>query len=282
MSALDDLARCDREMAQCAAYDGPDLVGAATGWADNAIEKELILSELSLPRPYYQHAGVTIYNGDARQILGLLSADTLITDPVWPNSIFPAVVDPEALLKDALAVANVERIVVHLGADSDPRFLRAVPSRFPFIRFCILDYARPSYKGRLVYGGDIAYAYGAMPPPIKREGRGAALIPGLCVSTRSDSLFRRSNWNGSERRFQRDRSAHIPHPAPRRLQHVAWLVKWFAGSSVVDPFLGSGTTALACKQLGVPCIGIEIEEKYCELAAKRLQQDVLDLSEMSA
>ena len=46
MSARDDLARCDREMQQCAAYDGPDLVGAAMGWADYAIEKELILSRL--------------------------------------------------------------------------------------------------------------------------------------------------------------------------------------------------------------------------------------------
>ncbi len=47
MTARDDLARCDLEMAECAAYDGPDLVGAAMGWADYAVEKELILEELS-------------------------------------------------------------------------------------------------------------------------------------------------------------------------------------------------------------------------------------------
>ena len=49
----DELARCDREMAECAAYDGPDLTGAAMGWADNAIEKELILSELKAPFPWF-------------------------------------------------------------------------------------------------------------------------------------------------------------------------------------------------------------------------------------
>lgn len=107
------------------------------------------------------------------------------------------------------------------------------------------------------------------------------LIPGLCISTRSDALFRRSNWNGSEKWFNRDATVSIPHPAPRRLQHVRWLCKWFAGKSVLDPFMGSGTTALACKSLGIPFSGIEIEERYCELAVSRLSQEVIDLQEMT-
>ena len=234
-------------------------------------------------KPYYQHSGITIYHGDCRDYLPAVEAETLITDPVWPNSIFPKVLDPEQLLFEALALASVRRIVIHLGCDSDPRFLRAIPGHFPFIRSCLLEYARPSYKGRLVYGGDIAYAYGAMPPPVRRAGsnRGAALIPGLCISTRSDALFRRSNWNGSEKRFNRDsdNTANLPHPAARRLQHVQWLCKWLAGESVIDRFLGSGTTAVACKHLGIPFVGIEIEERYCEVAANRLSQEILDLKE---
>ncbi len=233
-------------------------------------------------KPYYEESGITIYNADCREILPELSAETLITDPVWPNSIFHDVKNPEQLCREALAISDVRRIVIHLGCDSDPRFLRSVPDRFPYIRSCLLEYARPSYKGRLVYGGDIAYAFGSMPPPVRREGskRGAALIPGLCVSTRSDAMFRRSNWNGSEKRFNRDddNTANLPHPAPRRLQHVRWLCKWFSGGSVIDPFAGSGTTGLACKTLGIPCILIEIEERYCAIAANRLRQGVLDLT----
>jgi site-specific DNA-methyltransferase (adenine-specific) len=93
-------------------------------------------------------------------------------------------------------------------------------------------------------------------------------------------MFRRSNWNGTEKRFNRDsdNTAKLPHPSPRRLQHVRWLCKWFAGESVIDPFSGSGTTLLACKLLTIPAIGIEIEEKYCEVAAKRLSQEVMDFA----
>ena len=236
--------------------------------------------------PYYQDSLVTLYHGDARELVPQLGHfDSIITDPVWPNSIFPDVADPEQLLGEVLHVTDASRVVVQLGCDSDPRFLDAVPSRWPFIRFCLLEYARPSYKGRLVYGGDIAYVFGEYPAVVKREcGNGPKLIPGLCISTRSDARFRRSNWNGPEKRFNRDsdNTANLPHPAPRRLQHVSWLCKWFGGVSVFDPFIGSGTTAVACRALGIPCVGIDIKVKYLDVAIDRLRQGTLELTEVTA
>lgn len=66
----------------------------------------------------------------------------------------------------------------------------------------------------------------------------------------------------------------LPHPAPRRLEHLKFLVKVFAEDGVIDPCCGTGTTLEAAKNAGLSGIGIEIEEKYCEIAAKRLSQEV--------
>lgn len=228
-------------------------------------------------KPYYEQSGVTIYHGDCRDVLPTITAEALITDPVWPNSIFPLVRDPQQLLAEALAVAQVARIVIQLGVDSDPRFLSAVPGRWPFIRLCALDYALPNPKGRILYGGDIGYVFGAFP----QLPKGKRLLPGRYVSGQVDKSKSRGSWSGKNKRYTRSRAEcyqQLDHPAPRRLDHVRWLVGWFGGESLVDPFVGTGTTLVAAKRLGIRSIGIEIEERYCEIAAARLQQEALSLS----
>ena len=211
-------------------------------------------------KPYYQESGVTIYCGDARKVLPNLDFSAIVTDPVWPNCAVPLPGHdrPQEQLAEILEAAGPrKRLAVHLGCDSDPRFLQAVPRYWPFFRVCWLEMARPHYKGRLMYGSDVAYLYGEPP----RSKPGAHVIPGRFID--ADSSGRQSD-----------------HECPRKLNLVAWLIRWWTEENdiVCDPNMGSGTTLVACKNKGRRAIGIDIRERDCEMAAKRLSQEVLQFT----
>lgn len=223
--------------------------------------------------PYYEHGGITIYCGDCLEILPEIEhPDTCIVDPVWPNSVFPDIDNPAQLFAAAAQKLKVERLVVHLGCASDPRFLCGVPISLPFLRVCWLEYASPSYRGRILIGSDVAYAFGS--PPTSRPGR--RVLPGRCMAKKNDT----KQWNTGRGHGTSEGIdyAKMPHPCPRRLEHLLWLVSVFANDGVIDPFCGVGTTLLAAKQHGLKAIGIERDERSCENAAKRLSQEVLQLA----
>ena len=213
---------------------------------------------MSLPSPYYQDGAVTIYNADCRDILPAIQADVVVTDPVWPNA-HPDLAgsdDPLGLWQSALPLfpPELSRLVVWLGCQSDPRFLAGVPPRWPFLRMQYLRRAVPSYNGRCLVTGDVAYAFGDWPT----ARAGARVMPGEKSAT-------------SKRGKKHD------HPAERNAEHAQWIVGWWVapGETVLDPFAGVGTTLVAAKHAGRQAIGIEIEERYCEIAAKRMAQEVL-------
>lgn len=204
--------------------------------------------------PYFESddGRVVLYCGDCRDIMPQLDpVDAIITDPVWPNAL-PELIgadDPKELLRTAAVFwpDRCKRAVVQLGCNSDPRILEAIPNDMPFLRTCWLEYVRPHYLGRLLYTGDVAYVYGEWPP----SEPGAHVIPGRTIQNDGAKVK-----NG--------------HPCPRQLQHVSWLVRWFARGTVLDPFSGSATTGVAAIKQGYPYIGIEISEQYCEIAKRRL------------
>jgi site-specific DNA-methyltransferase (adenine-specific) len=219
------------------------------------------ISGESTVKPYYEHAGITIYLGDCREVLPQLSVwpDCVITDPVWPNAKpeLAGAGDPLSLFREAAALfpREARRIVVHLGQTSDPRFLCAIPADWPYMRTCWLAFHRPIRMGRILYGGDVAYIFGTAP----KSRKGGRVLSG---QTAAKYLGRVDD-----------------HPCPRTAEHLDWLLRFYADGLVLDPFCGRGTTLSAAIKAKYPAIGIEIEEKYCEIAAKRLSQEVLQFTE---
>ena len=209
-------------------------------------------------QPYYEHAGITIYHGDCRELLPHIEAESLITDPVWPNcpkGLLVGSSNPKRLFRQfCKSVQWGTRSVFILRHDSDPRFLAPVPQ--PYARSVQLPYVIPGYIGRWLGGDETAYCFGEPIP--SREGQ--KVIPGRAPSQQPTGR----PPNG--------------HPCSRAYGHMEFLVRWWSEQSdkILDPFCGSGTTLVAAKNLGRKAIGIEIEERYCEIAAKRLAQEVFD------
>lgn len=199
--------------------------------------------------------------GDSLQVLSGMasgSVDCVITDPIWPNvpdEMFPGCDDPFALLFQVLDTlpAGVKRIVIILRSDSDPRFLAAVPARWPFFHVAWMQYVVPGMFGRKLGGNEIAYCFGE---PI-RSNRGRHLVPGMC-QIKAQPVKR----NG--------------HPCPRSIEHMVWLVNWWSdpGEVVLDPFAGSGTIEMACQRLGRKSISIEISPEYARMAQERCERDL--------
>lgn len=199
-----------------------------------------------------EHIGdATLYCGDSLEILPALGpVDAVVTDPVWPNNTLEefAHIEPYGLFAAAEAVLpSHDREIICLRYNSDPRFL--APVKLPFLRVLNLPYAVPGYFGRLLGGYEYGYWFGT--PSTSQPGR--RVIGGY------GPLAQPGEKNG--------------HPCPRALVHFNWIVGLCSdpGDLMLDPFMGSGTTGVACANLGRRFIGIEIEPKYFDIACRRIE-----------
>lgn len=217
-------------------------------------------------KPYYQDDWVTIYHGDCLGILpdiGPARAQVIMTDPVWPNALpeLEGSKDPYGLFAQAAHYfpAIADRLIVILGCDSDPRFLLAVPVAMKFQRVTWMRRTPPGYKGTLLYNADLAYIFG----PGYLVDNGKRLLPGEYLSGVSSG--KKAWW--------------CQHPAYRSPKQMEWLINNYTRTdqAILDPFMGVGGTVIAARVHGRKSIGIEIEERYCEITAKRCEQMVMDL-----
>ncbi len=199
---------------------------------------------MTLPKPYYDHAGITIYHGDCLEIMPYLEKiDLVLTDPPY-----------------GVNFRNEEW-------DSDiPEIAFQLPSMFVI---CIIitapttqwSYPEPDLVLCWTRSGSTSRT---------KKGTFNHWTPILVYGTKGPNpdLFQLPGCGYPGR--------NIGHPSPKPLRLMRWLALSVPKGLILDPFMGSGTTLVAAKELGRRAIGIEIEEKYCEIAAERLAQEVFE------
>lgn len=213
-------------------------------------------------KPYYQDSAVTIYHGDCREVLPTLEpVDLMLTDP--PYGIGEA------------AGANKSRACLAIAVDYGVASWDNRP-----VDDELMLLALGAARNAIIFGGNY-YSHLLRPGPCwlvwdKENGATDFADCELAwTSLPSAVRIRRHRWHGMLRKGQEERK----HPTQKPLDLMKWCIgiadKHRHAATILDPFMGSGTTLRAAKDLNRRAIGIELEEKYCEIAAKRMRQEVL-------
>jgi site-specific DNA-methyltransferase (adenine-specific) len=196
--------------------------------------------------PYYSEGGITIYHGDCREILPevWLGVDLVLTDPPYPD--------------------YYEELYRYFDGILDP--LNSLPCRQLVF-----------WSGR----ADFPLSYTAVHIWNKNPSNHGAQYERIFERNggRHQKVFTYYMVNSTVAASMTGDIKH-EHPSQKPIRLMRALLEHAKGNGVVvDPFAGSGTTLHAARDMGRRAIGIEIEERYCEIAAKRLAQGVLPLEQ---
>lgn len=200
-------------------------------------------------KPYYEESGIVIYHGDCREVLPELEpVDLVLTDPPYGSSSSWSGGTWGSHEKYKEAAKWDKPICIGL--------LRDVLSK-----------------------GQVGVVWGGNHYPLKPTRSWLAWIKIPSMATLGDFELA---WTSNDKP---PKAKHFPrqpyniHPTQKPVDIMTWSINEAAKNcmTILDPFMGSGTTLRAAKDLGRRAIGIEIEEKYCEIAARRMMQEVLPL-----
>ena len=211
--------------------------------------------------PYYKDDYVTIYNGDCLEIMPQLDMkfDLVLTDPPYGIG--------ESMGKNK-SRSNLAGAKDYGYAEWDRQINQEA-----------VDLCRTKSDYQIIFGGN----FYSLPPTScwliwdKENGDSDFADCEIAWTNLNKAIrLKKHRWCGMLRKFHEARF----HPTQKPLDVILWAIKQAPGNIeiILDPFLGSGTTCVAAKRLNKKCIGIEIEERYCEIAAKRCSQEVLDLA----
>lgn len=231
---------------------------------------------------YYQDDAVTLHHGDCLEVLDWLEADVLVTDPPYGMAFVSG------------WAGRATRASKHNGpsrpiAGDDSTAARdealALWGDGPGLVFGTWRLPRPSGtrtvivwdKGDSPGMGALDLPWGLSHEEVYVMGRGWPVLPNGGrrreggVPRRDPSIIRATLVNSQA-------SDRPDHPTPKPIPLMVQLIAKTSGT-VADPFAGSGSTLVAAKQLGRRAIGVELDERYCEVAARRLSQGVLNFEE---
>ncbi len=202
-------------------------------------------------KPYYEHAGITIYHGDCREVMAEVCGDVLVTDPPYGIAYRtpPSPTRPKSghtLAGDPAHLLRWKRAVI-FGANH-------FASRLPSSPGWIIWDKRAGMPSNDQSDAELAWT-------------------NILGSVRIVRVL----WNGGGSLLAENGPARSIHPTQKPLKVMSAIIAMVSEPRdvVVDPYAGTGTTLVAAKELGRRAIGVEIEERYCEIAAKRLGQEML-------
>jgi site-specific DNA-methyltransferase (adenine-specific) len=226
-----------------------------------------------LPRPYFESDGVTLYHGDCREILPQLEPeafDLVLTDPPYLVSYSGRWGSDWGIIEGDSDQGWVGPVYRELWRTLKPDSLCITfygwPSADVFFDAWYLSGFRPVSVLVLIKGRwGLGHFTRAQHEQAYILAKGRPKKPQAAIS---DVLI----WDDLPQQF---------HPNQKPLGAMSRLVSTFSsdGGLILDPFCGSGTTLVAARHHGRRAVGIEIEERYCELAALRLSQQVFRFTE---
>ena len=212
--------------------------------------------------PYYQDDSVTLYHGDCLEITEWLAADVLVTDPPYGMSFQSGHRDVKhaPIAGDKTTMARDAALTVW-GARPASVFGTWRASRPDGVKQVLVWDKRGVGPGM----GDLSLAFGTSHEEIYLIGRWEkrATRRGSVITTESAPS---------------ELTNRIGHPTPKPVGLMEILVAAAPPGVIADPFAGSGSTLIAARNLGRKAIGVELEERYCEIIAKRLDQMCLDFT----
>lgn len=216
--------------------------------------------------PYYAKDGIEIYHGDCREVLPTLgTVDLVLTDPPYgigldtDNSRFSGGTAGNMAKKGNGIGSAKGAPIANDDSPFDPSFLAEIGKHQ-------IVWGWNNYPDKLPRGACLVW--------LKRydEAFGSFLSDAETAwMSKGHGVYCKRDLSNNAIANQR------VHPTQKPLTLMLWCLSFFPDAEMIlDPFMGSGTTLRAAKDMGLKAIGIEIEERYCEIAARRLEQGVLN------